>query len=65
MKALPRLQSTTVVFPSEYDLDAQLRRTIKQSNITMDAFPKMDIGKIVGLYIAYKRLQEVHSNEAR
>lgn len=58
MKALPRLFSTTIAFPNEYDLDDQIRRTIKQSNMTMDAFPKMDIGKMVGLYIEYMRLKE-------
>ncbi len=62
MKTLPRLLSTTIVFPNEYDLDAQIRESIKESNTALNPYMPMDIGKVVGLYIAYKKLQEA-SNE--
>lgn len=58
VKKLPKLLSTTVVFPKEYDLDKQIRKSIQESNTSMDSFPRMDIGKIVGLYMAYSKLEE-------
>jgi hypothetical protein len=58
------LQYTTIVDPSEYDIEKDIEGAIDLANKGQghpDAphlFIPFDIGKIVGLYKAYKELKE-------
>jgi hypothetical protein len=47
---------STTVDPSEYDIDEQMERMVKQSNKNRECFTEMDVGKVWGLYLAWKRL---------
>jgi hypothetical protein len=49
---------TTVVNPSEYDIESDMRRMIKLSNKNKECYTSMDIGKIIGLYLSWKELNE-------
>lgn len=49
---------TTVVDPEEYDIDAEMTRMVKLSNKKKEIYTEMDIGKVYGLYLAWKRLKE-------
>ena len=47
---------STTVDPSEYDIDAQMERMVKLANKDAACFVDMDVGKVWGLYQAWKRL---------
>ena len=49
---------TTIVDPSEYDIESDMRRMIKLSNKYKECYTSMDIGKIIGLYLSWKELNE-------
>ena len=49
---------STTVDPSEYDIDAQMKRMVKLANENRESFTEMDVGKMWGLYQAWKRLQK-------
>ena len=51
---------TTTVDPSEYDIDADMKRMVKLSNKLKEVYTSMDIGKIWGLYEAWKILKETN-----
>jgi hypothetical protein len=53
-----RLLYTTVVHPNEYDIDKDMEEVIKLSNKTKDYLLLMDVGKVIGLWKAYKELLE-------
>ena len=54
-KAIRPIFSTSVD-PSEYDIDAQMERMVKLANRDAACFVEMDVGKVWGLYQAWKRL---------
>ena len=50
---------TTVVSPDEYDIEAQMRKAVRYHNKEdHTAWVPMDIGKVIGLYLAYKSMKE-------
>lgn len=49
---------TTVVDPSEYDIEGQMVRMVKLANRDREGFVDMDVGKVWGLYLAWKELKE-------
>jgi hypothetical protein len=54
---------TTIVHPSEYDIDGDMIEAIKLSIREKSSYILMDIGKMVGLWEAYKELKEQYENE--
>ena len=44
---------TTVVSPDEYDLDLEIRAMVEEANQQESYSIPMDVGKVVGLYLAY------------
>lgn len=53
---LSRKMFTTIVDPSEYDLDADMIAAMKLSIKEKSPYILMDIGKMVGLWKAYRGL---------
>jgi len=51
---------TTTVDPSEYDIDADMERMVNLSNELKEVYTPMDVGKIWGLYKAWKKLKETN-----
>ena len=47
---------STVVDPSEYNIDSQMRNMVKMANINRECWCDMDVGKVWGLYLAWKEL---------
>jgi hypothetical protein len=47
---------STTVDPSEYDIDGQMRRMVRLANKNNESYTEMDIGKVWGLYLAWKRM---------
>lgn len=58
-----RLLYTTVVYPDEYNIEEQMVETIKLSNEEKSCYLSMDVGKMIGLWKAYKELKEQYNNE--
>ena len=52
-----RPEWTTVVDPSEYDIEKQMRRMVRLANQKKEQFTSMDVGKVIGLYLAWKELK--------
>ena len=48
----------TVVDPSEYDVDKDMKQMVQLHNKSMELYLPMDVGKIWGLYLAWKKLRE-------
>jgi hypothetical protein len=46
---------STTIDPSEYNIDAQMESMVKRANRDRACFVEMDVGKIWGLYQAWKR----------
>lgn len=55
--------STTVVMPFEYDIADEMKSLVTIENNTMNFRCTWDIGKLVGLYSAYKNLVEHIKNK--
>lgn len=59
MKAIVRKEIrpifSTTIDPSEYNIDAQMESMVKRANRDRACFVEMDVGKIWGLYQAWKR----------
>jgi hypothetical protein len=60
-KLLPK--NTTIVFPNDYrngiaDIEKQLERMVKEANKSGEYTAIVDIGKLIGLFLAYKELAE-------
>ena len=53
----------TVVHPFEYDIDKDMIEAIKLSIKEQSPYILMDIGKMVGLWEAYKELKEQYESE--
>lgn len=53
-----KLNTSTIVYPSEYDVEEQIARIVKLSNQQGTPFLPLDVGKVVGLYIAWDRLRK-------
>lgn len=53
---------TTVVDPSEYDIDEQIEDMVKVANKSKECYTCMDVGKVFGLYQAWKRLANKGDN---
>lgn len=49
---------TTTVDPSEYDIEYQMKRMVRLANKNRECFTPMDVGKVWGLYLAWKELKE-------
>jgi hypothetical protein len=49
-----QLKTTTVVRPNEYDIDKEINQLISVANKANDWTVNFDIGKLVGLYLAWK-----------
>ena len=52
---------TAVVPPEEYDIEKEIRQAVRLANVSDgrdSIFVIADIGKLVGLYIAYKEVCE-------
>lgn len=47
---------TTTVAPYEYDIDGQMKRMVRLANKHHETFTPMDVGKVWGLYLAWKCL---------
>ena len=47
---------SSTVDPSEYDIKEQMERMVKLANKNKECFCEMDVGKIWGLYLAWKCL---------
>jgi len=45
---------STTVHPSEYDIDEQMRDFVKAANKAKECYYGIDVGKLWGLYTAYK-----------
>jgi len=45
---------STTVHPSEYDIDEQMRDFVKAANKANECYYGIDVGKLWGLYKAYK-----------
>jgi len=45
---------STTVHPSEYDIDEQMRDFVKAANKAKEWYYGIDVGKLWGLYTAYK-----------
>ena len=54
-----RLLQTTIVSPEEYDIEKQMADTVKLANKEMEAFVPVDVGKLIGLYQAWKQLKGI------
>ena len=52
---------STTVDPSEYDIDSQMESMVKLANRDAAFFVEMDVGKVWGLYQAWKRLANVRN----
>jgi hypothetical protein len=58
MKRDPLLPTAcTVVMPQEYNIEAQMKRAVRLANLQRQAYIPFDVGKLVGLYLAYKELK--------
>jgi hypothetical protein len=51
--------ATTIVDPSEYNIEEMMIRMVKRSNTNMECYTAMDIGKIIGLYIDWKYQKDI------
>ena len=51
---------TTTVDPGEYDIDVDMERMVELSNKSKEVYTSMDIGKVWGLYQAWKTLKETN-----
>lgn len=49
---------SSVVSPTEYDIEVQMKGMVMRSNENKECFSTMDVGKVVGLYLAYKSMKE-------
>ena len=49
---------TTVVGPGEYDIEADMERLVEIHNRDRDGHVPCDVGKVIGLYRAWKALKE-------
>ncbi len=47
-----------IIKPSEYDLEKDIKRAVKLANQNKESYIMFDIGKLVGLYNAYKECVE-------
>lgn len=56
-----RPEFSTVIDPSEYDFDKQMIEWVKLANKKQVAFLDIDVGKLWGLYLAYK--EAVNTNQ--
>jgi hypothetical protein len=54
---------TTVVDPTEYDIESDMKRMIKLSNENKECYTAMDIGKVVGLYLSWKNKEKPQLKE--
>lgn len=52
------IQWCTVVDPSEYDIEDDMKEMVKLANERKTLYILLDVGKILGLYLAYKELKE-------
>ena len=48
---------STTVDPSEYDIDQQMNTMVRLANKNCECYCMMDVGKIWGLYLAWRRGQ--------
>jgi len=55
---MKRLIYTTIVGPDEYDIEEQMDGVIESSNQSKDPWPRIGAGKVIGLYLDWKRLKE-------
>jgi hypothetical protein len=53
-----RLKWMTVVDPSEYDIEKQMQQLVRNHNQTKEMWMPTDVGKVIGLYLAWKELKE-------
>ncbi len=60
MKQILRPHFSTVVDPSEYDIEYQMNFMVRMANKNKECFTEMDVGKIVGLYDAWKNMCELY-----
>jgi len=58
MKDKFRLKWMTVVDPSEYDIEKQMQQLVRDHNRTKEMWMPVDVGKVVGLYMAWRELKE-------
>ena len=49
---------STTVHPSEYDIDEQMTEFVKAANKAKEHYYGIDVGKLWGLYTAYKSQQD-------
>ena len=49
-----QLKTTTVIRPDEYDIEKEINQLIDDANKANDWIVNYDIGKLVGLYLAWK-----------
>lgn len=49
---------STVIDPSEHDIEEMMITMIKSANKNKKSYYEMDIGKIYGLYLAWKELNK-------
>lgn len=47
----------TTLDPSEYNINKQMEDMVKLANKYKKAYVEMDVGKVWGLYLAWKQLQ--------
>lgn len=47
---------STTVDPSEYDIDSQVKQAVKMANSKRATYIEFDVGKLWGLYQAWKCL---------
>ena len=58
MKKNIRPMWCTTVGPEEYDVDKQMADFVEAANHDKENFYAIDVGKLWGLYLAYKEQQE-------
>lgn len=54
---LIRPMFSTTVDPSEYDIDADMERMVNLANKNRECYSPMDVGKVWGLYLAWKKVR--------
>ena len=59
LKNVIRPLFSTTVDPSEYDIDADMERMVILANKNRECYSHMDVGKIWGLYQAWKKVRGV------
>jgi hypothetical protein len=56
-----QLKHVPTVKPTEYDIEKEMQRLVELENKnTVCGHPYLDVGKTVGLYLAYKELKEAN-----